>query len=75
MSLEIAFVHVFFILTLSTGVWCVVSPESVIRFRRRLGWSESMVTGGYFYATKRRTRIVGGLVAVASAFCLYLALT
>jgi hypothetical protein len=34
-----------------------------------------MVSGGYFYATKQRTRIMGSLVALVSAFSLYLALT
>ena len=75
MTVERALLYVFLILVLGTGIWCVISPESVVRFRRRRGWPENMVSGGYFYATKQRTRIMGSLVTLVSAFSLYLLLT
>ena len=74
MSLERILQFSFLFLTLSTGLWCVISPESVIRFRRRMKWSESKISGGYHYATKPRTRAAGSFVVLISAVCLYLSL-
>jgi hypothetical protein len=52
----------------AAGLWCAIAPASAIRFRRRMKWSESLWSGGYFYATELRARITGSFLAVVCFF-------
>ena len=36
------------------GMWELVWPRSMMRFRRRMGWSENFLSGGCFYSTENR---------------------
>lgn len=56
----------FLSIVLAQGLWALCAPASVIRFRRRMGWSESLLSGGYFYATEGRTRVMGALLVIVS---------
>jgi hypothetical protein len=50
------------------SVWTVVHPESAIKFRRRSGIPENILTGGIFYSTPRAARITASIVMVATLF-------
>ena len=59
-------VSAFLLIVLAQGLWALCAPASVIRFRRRMGWSESLLSGGFFYATEGRARVIGALLVLVS---------
>jgi hypothetical protein len=60
--MEEIFLVVFQLALFSIGLWCVVSPESVVRFRTKMGWPVGYWSGGFAYATPQRTRFTGSLL-------------
>jgi hypothetical protein len=64
--IESIFFYAFFLATLASGLWCFIAPRQAFSLRRRLGWSESVSSGGFLYANERRTRVSGGVVAIVS---------
>jgi hypothetical protein len=56
------------------GAVAAVFPNEVLAVRQRLGFSNGLWSGGWFYATANRTRLMGvllgviGCVAVLSRF-------
>ena len=73
-TLKYAVLCVFLLVVLVLGLWSVFGPDSLIAFRRRMGWPNDFWSGGYFYATAQRARIVGALTVVASLVGLLLVL-
>ena len=69
--MTIAFYAVF-IVAIMFGVFATIFPERVVAIRHRLQFSNSVLSGGWFYATPKRVRIMGSLlvalggIAVAS---------
>ncbi len=63
------FPYVFLTIMAAHGLWCSINPGAVLRFRRKRGWSESMISGGYFYANEARIRAMG-FVFLAVTFLL-----
>jgi hypothetical protein len=59
------------ILLLVSGTLAALWPEKVVAFRNRMSWSDSLLSGGYFYATARRARVTG-LTVVALAVVMFL---
>jgi hypothetical protein len=62
--METIVLTVFLALVVAQALWCVISPESVVTWRRRRGWPESIWSGGYFYATPSRARTMGVILCV-----------
>jgi hypothetical protein len=60
--MEETFLILFLMAVLASGLWCVMDPEAVVRFRARRGWSTSYLSGGFAYANVRRTRFTGSLL-------------
>jgi hypothetical protein len=61
------FLLLFLLTAFLSGVWAVLRPDSVVSFRRRMNWPESLLTGGFFYATALRTRVTGAVVLLVSS--------
>lgn len=66
--MEEIFLIMFLLAVLASGLWCVMDPEAVVRFRTRMGWSTSRLSGGFAYATARRTRFTGSLLVAVVLF-------
>lgn len=49
-----------------SGMACVAIPDRVIAFRRSRGWGNGLWSGGWFYATPARTRIMGAIVTLVA---------
>ena len=62
------FLALFLLAVLANGVWCIVSPKAVVRFRTRMGWPTGYLSSGFAYATPQRTRITGLLLVVVALF-------
>mgnify|MGYP001253992173 CR=1 FL=1 len=58
---------VFLVAVAAPSFLCAVSPESAVEWRRRMGWSESLWSGGWFYATPLRARIMGVMLCAVVA--------
>jgi|JRYI01.1.fsa_nt_gb hypothetical protein len=67
--------YLFLFSVFASGLWCVIAPDGVVAFRRRRGWPESILSGGYFYANKLRTRITGAMLVVVSLGSFFLAVS
>jgi hypothetical protein len=48
--MEEFFLILFLVAVLASGLWCVMDPEAVVRFRTRIGWSTGYLSGGFAYA-------------------------
>jgi hypothetical protein len=57
---------VFLIAVAIFGVWGFLWPASLMRFRRRRKWPETLLSGGFFYATEKRTETICVLLAIVS---------
>lgn len=66
--MEQIFLIVFLVAVLAGGLWCVIAPEGVVRFRNRMGWSTGYWSGGFAYATPRRARFTGSLLVAIVLF-------
>ncbi|HMN46808.1 MAG TPA: hypothetical protein PKE27_19680 [Povalibacter sp.] len=66
--MEEIFLILFLLAVLASGLWCVVNPEGVVRFRARMGWSNGYLSGGFAYAAARRARFTGSLLIVVVLF-------
>ena len=66
--------YVFLFVALGAGLSSVFYPQAVVAFRRRKKFSEGLWSGGYFYATERRARVMGTLIALISLFGLVVTL-
>jgi hypothetical protein len=51
--MEEFFLILFLVAVLASGLWCVMDPEAVVRFRTRIGWSTGYLSGGFAYAKLR----------------------
>jgi hypothetical protein len=58
----------FLVAVLASGLWCVIAPEAVVRFRNRMGWSTGYWSGGFAYSTPRRARFTGSLLVAIVLF-------
>jgi hypothetical protein len=67
--------YAFLLLTLGAGLSCAFFPKGVVAFRRRNRLSAGFWSGGFFYATERRARVTGTLVALVALFGLFVMLT
>lgn len=59
--------------TFVLAVWlsallCLLAPERVVAFRKARGWSESIISGGWCYATPSRTRVMGVVLLLITSF-------
>jgi hypothetical protein len=70
-----ALLYLFLLVVFACALWCVIAPDHVVAFRRRRRLSDSLLTGGYFYATKQRARFTGAVVVVVSLGMFFLAVT
>lgn len=67
------FLLIWFLVTVHAfGLWALIDPDGHVAFRRRRRWPEGLFSGGYFYATAKRARISGGLLAITTLALLYL---
>lgn len=55
---------------LVTGLLCALLPEWVVKVRRKLCYSNDMLSGGYFYASAARTRVMGVVLLVVVGVCI-----
>ena len=53
-----------FIIVIIVGGFAAVFPERTVALRQRFGFSTSLLSGGWFYATPERARVTGAVVAV-----------
>ena len=61
-------------LVAALGIWCLLAPDHVLLVRRRFRLSNSILSGGYFYATRDRIRrmgVVWVIVAVLAGLALF----
>lgn len=49
----------FLLMVFIHAVGCIVFPHKIVEYRQKRKWSESVLSGGYFYATPYRTRLMG----------------
>jgi hypothetical protein len=66
--IEEFFVILFVMAVLASGLWCVIDPQAVVRFRTRIGWSTSLWSGGFAYSTAGRARFTGSLLVAIAVF-------
>ena len=69
---EELFLALFLAVVLASGIWCIIDPEAVVRFRSRMGWSTSYWSGGIAYATPRRARLTGSLLVTVVLLAVFL---
>jgi hypothetical protein len=72
--MERIFAVTFILLVFLSGLLCLLMPVRVVAFRKARRWSESMISGGWYYATPERTRVMGVALTFISAVCSYLLL-
>ena len=63
------------IVLILTGGFAAIFPARTVAIRQRLGMATSLPSGGWCYATPKRARITGALVAMIGLFGVYLRLS
>jgi hypothetical protein len=60
------------IVVIVTGGLSAVFPERTVAIRRRLGFSENWLSGGWCYATATRARVTGAMLVFLGSIALIL---
>jgi hypothetical protein len=56
---------VFLVAVAISGIWGFLKPASVMKFKRRRNWPETLMSGGFLYATEERTETVSLVLAIS----------